>query len=146
MKGLAQNRVIRSFVMVGIALIPSILSAQNTPSQETPSISYSELIKNKESYLGKTVRLKATWIYGFEWTYLCESVCGNLPKAWVEVEYDRALKKCSTPKLGEAFNNGAQVIVLGKLEEATGQRRYGHMGAYDLKFVITCVEKFKKIF
>ena len=45
-------------------------------------------------------------------------------------------------KLGTKFDNRADVVVLGKLEEGMN----GHMGAYPLRFTISCVEKYKKIY
>ena len=146
MKAGFRESIICLFFIVGFLVAALVVDAQSEPSKRLPTVTYSELLKNKESYLGKTVRLKATWTYGFEWTYLCASICGKLEKAWVEVAYDVTQSKCSIPELGKEFDNGAEVVVQGKLEEATGQKRFGHMGAYNLQFVIICVEKFKKIY
>lgn len=39
---------------------------QNLKSNEIPTLTYSELMQNKENFPGKTVRVKAFHIYGFE--------------------------------------------------------------------------------
>ena len=111
-----------------------------------PEVSYSELVKNKNAYIGKTVRLHAVWTYGFEWTYLCDSECKNVEKAWVEIADEEEL--CNSrggvrKKLGRKYDNRADVIVLGRLDGPSG---YGHMGAYPFRFVVTCFEKYKKIY
>jgi hypothetical protein len=121
-------------------------NGQTRTSDNIPAITYDELVRNKEVYIGKSVRLTATWIYGFEWTYLCSSECQGIDRAWVNVADIGELcsgSKRKLKRLGKKFNNRAEVTVQGILRQGGG---YGHMGAYKLEFQVTCVERFKKIY
>jgi hypothetical protein len=118
-------------------------AAQTSQSEQIPTLTYSELIKNKDLYLGKTVRVKAFHIYGFEWTYLCGGDCKG-SKAWVELVGEEDLCKGSKGKLkkmSDKFDNRAEVVYVGKLSSG----RFGHMGGYIYQFTVSCVEKFKKL-
>jgi len=44
-----------------------ILLASESPA---PKIDVCELMRHPEEYNGKLVKVRATWIYGFEWSYL----------------------------------------------------------------------------
>jgi len=128
-------------------LLVLAVQAQTNQSAPVPSLSYDELILNKDAYLGKTVRLKAFWNYGFEWSSLCgESDCRNSElQTWLEFVDEDDLCKGSKAQLKKGsskhFNNGAEVVFVGKLSSG----RFGHMGAYDYQFTVSCVENFKKI-
>jgi hypothetical protein len=124
----------------------SLSVSGQTRSSKMPDMSYLELIKNKETYIGKPIRLHAIWTYGFEWTYFCDLVCNDIDMASVEIADDEAL--CNSKggirrKLGKKFDNKAEVIVQGRLDGPGG---YGHMGAFPYRFVVTCFEKYKKIY
>jgi hypothetical protein len=126
-------------------LLLFVYSAYPQKQQPMPDLNYAELIKNKDAYLGKTVRLTAVWRYGFEWTYLCTSECKDVDQTWVDVLDEDDLcpgSKGNLKKMGIRFDNTAQVVVKGKLQEGS---RYGHMGAYRFQFVISCIEKFKRL-
>jgi hypothetical protein len=140
------NKIIFSiaFVMTFMC-VHSLYGQTNKSAADISTLTYNELIENKSLYVGKTVRLKAIWTYGFEWTYLCNSECKGTQMAWVEVVDESKLCKGTgrkLKKLGTKFDNRADVVVLGKLEEGMN----GHMGAYPLRFTISCVEKYKKIY
>lgn len=119
--------------------------AQTSQSEQTPTLTYSELIKNKDLYLGKTVRVKAFHIYGFEWSFLCDEDCkSRKSETWVEFVDEWELCKGSKRKLkkgSDNFDNKAEVVYVGKLSSG----RFGHFGAYEYQFTVNCVEKFKKL-
>jgi len=134
------------FLLIPLASVTST-RGQNTPVNDIPTVTYDELIQNQGKYVDRTVRLRAIWTYGFEWTYLCADRCSkrSSDKAWVEIAKDE--EQCSTlhkqvKKLGKKFDNQADVVVVGKLLAGGG---YGHMGVYAHAFEISCIEKFKKI-
>lgn len=119
------------------------LKAQTTQKEDIPTLTYSELIQNKDLYVGKTVRVKAFHIYGFEWSFLCDSGCKERrSETWVEFEDElckgskRKLKKGS-----DNFDNKAEVIYVGKLSNGN----FGHFGAYEFQFTVSCVESYKKL-
>src|SRR5262249_35722760 len=124
---------------------PCSQSKRDTQKPGEP-VSYCQLFRNADQYpLRKPVRIAATWTYGFEWTYLSSRDCLEQPKAWVEFVDDEKLCSASKPnlkKMTDGFDNKADVIVTGELHDGGG---YGHMGAYRYKFVVTCLESYKKI-
>jgi hypothetical protein len=129
--------------LIAMWLMLFAFSAYPQKKKALPNLTYSELIRNKEEYLNKTVRLRAIWNYGYEWTYLCDSECKDLQKSWVDMLDDDDLcrgSKSKLKKMNKRFDNGAEVVVQGKLEEGNG---FGHFGIYRFQFVISCVEVFK---
>ena len=102
-------------------------------------------MQNKELCLGKTVRVKSFWIYGFEWSFLCDADCqSRKSQTWVEFVDEWNLCKGSERKLKRGtdnFDNKAEVVFIGKLSAGT----YGHFGAYKYQFTVNCVEQFKKL-
>lgn len=136
-----------------IVLFPFVVllfvgSAQSQKAQpdDIPTLTYDELIQNQVKYADKTVRLRAIWTYGFEWTYLCSDSCSNrtAERAWVEIANEA--EQCprlhkDLKRLGKKSDNQAEVVVIGKLLTGSG---YGHMGAYNHAFEISCIVKFKK--
>jgi hypothetical protein len=134
----------------GILLILLALSypcSQGERSAQKPDgpVPYCNLFRNADRYpAGKSVRVTATWTYGFEWSYLSSRDCLDQPKAWVEFVDDERLCPESKPnlkKMTHGFDNKADVIVVGELRDCGG---CGHMGAYRRKFVVTCLESYKK--
>ena len=114
--------------------------AQTNKNQNIP-INYSELIQNKDSFLGKTVRVKAFYVWGFEWEFLCGKDCKTRRnETWVEFG---ALCKGSKRKLKKGndkfLENKAEVVFEGVLSEG----HFGHQNGYKFQFTVGCVEKFK---
>lgn len=109
--------------------------------KNTPTITYSKLIRNKESYLDKNVRIKAFWIYGFEWSFLCDLDCKyREAETWVEFIDEDGLCKDSKEKLkkvSDNLDNKAEVIFVGKLYEGS----FGQFGVYPYQFKVSCIEK-----
>ena len=123
---------------------PCSQGERNVQKTEDP-VPYCDLFRNADRYpAGKPVRVAATWTYGFEWSYLSSRDCLNQPKAWVEFVDDDKLCPASKPnlkKMTHGFDDKADVIVVGELRDCGG---CGHMGAYRRKFVVTCLESYKK--
>ena len=114
----------------------------SSDTQAISSLSYCELIKSPGRYEGKLIRIKASWQFGFENTFLHDKACPERPQAWLEFVDD----KQACPKSKEnrdapgKHDKGADVTVVGRLY---GPGRYGHLGAYEFKFVVTCMEEIK---
>lgn len=117
---------------------------RNEPSgtKSIPSLSYCDLIKSHSSYDGKPVRLKASWRFGFETSFLNSRECSEQPKAWLEFVDDKDACSQSKKNRNTVGQNDkeADVTVVGKLY---GPGNYGHLGAYEYKFVVTCMENLK---
>jgi hypothetical protein len=124
-------------------------SQQQQPAEATsiPDISYCEIVGNPKLYAGKTVRVKATYEWGFEWQFLYNRECINRDhRAWVEtVNEDElcAVTRKNFKKLKDKrFTNKADVVVVGTLYDKGG---YGHLNGYKYQFVISCLESAKQI-
>jgi hypothetical protein len=115
-------------------------------SQSLAPVSYCELFRNPSRYqAGEQLRIKATWTYGFEWSYLSDGECLSDPQAMFELaDEDKlcAASKKNIKKINHEFNNRADVIVVGKLRDCGG---CGHMASYHYQFVVTCFESYKTI-
>jgi hypothetical protein len=114
----------------------------STISEEPPSIKYCALLGGADRYVGKEVRLSASWKFGFETSYLFDRKCSGRPPAWLEFAEDG--QSCPESRVNRKIpgphDNEADVTAVGKLY---GPGRYGHLGAYEYKFVVTCLEKIK---
>ena len=122
---------------------------QPVESTSIQTVSYCELVSNPKLYVGKTVRIKATYEWGFEWQFLYNRECMNREnRAWVEFVDEDDLCSGSKKKLkklkDKGFTNKADVVVIGKLSGEETGHRYGD-GGYGYQFVITCVESAKQI-
>ena len=109
-------------------------------TRKVPTLAYCALLKDATRYKSKPVRLKATWQFGFETTCLFDPACAEQPKAWLEFA-DEKLLCPETQKLRVLpgpSDKEAEVTVVGRLY---GPGRYGHLGAYEFKFVVVCLEK-----
>lgn len=107
-----------------------------------PTLGYCVLLEHASVHVGKLVRLNATWQFGFETTLLNDRTCPQQPVAWLEFADEKALcpqtrKNRSAP--GQS-DKEADVTVVGRLH---GPGRYGHLGDYQFKFVVACLEKIK---
>jgi hypothetical protein len=119
------------------------VEAQTTENKHIPALTYDELIQNKEQYLGEIVRVKAFYVWGFEWQFLCDKDCKTRRReTWAEFGY---LCKGSYRKLKKGNNkfmdNKAEVIFEGVLSEG----HFGHLNGYKFQFTVSCVEKFKLV-
>lgn len=121
------------------------VNRQRDSSSDTraiPSLRYCVLLKHPGVHKGKLIRLNATWQFGFETTLLCDRECPEQPGAWLEFADEKELcpetsKNRSAP--GQS-DKEADVTVVGRLY---GPGRYGHLGDYQFKFVVVCLEKIK---
>jgi hypothetical protein len=137
-----------TLLLLLMVIVPSLSSQRK--DQVSPSlipISYCELFGSPSRYrTGEEVRIKATWTYGFEWSYLSDRECLTEPKAMFELaDEDRlcAASKKNVKKINhKGFDNKADVIVVGMLRDCGG---CGHMSGYHYKFVVTCFESYKTI-
>jgi hypothetical protein len=111
-------------------------------AQAIASVSYCALLKSPNLYGGKLLRVKASWQFGFEVTFLHDSQCPDQPKAWLEFVDDKDACPRSKENINAPGKNdtGADVTVVGRL---FGPGRYGHLGAYEFKFVVVCMEEIK---
>lgn len=131
------------FALFLLLILAVQAQAQTNQGEQIPTLSYDELMRNKDLYLEKTVRLKAFWYYGFEYNILCgESDCKF--ETWVWFTVTETLCRGSKGNLKKASNNRnnrAEVVFHGKLSSGS----FGHLGAYRYQFTVSCVERLKRL-
>jgi hypothetical protein len=111
--------VLRSVITVVccIALLTS-----SAPQQ--PTISFCELLRHPEKYNGQLVKVRATWVYGFEWSYLHCLDCDG--RVWLNTsELDEQSEK--TVKHAPKYAGIVNIDVEGVFQ-ADGS--FGHLGGY----------------
>ena len=114
----------------------------SSDAKSIPSLSYCDLLKFHSRYDGKLVRVKASWQFWFEHSSLQDRKCPKQPAAWLSFADDKesCLKSKENRNAPGKQDKEADVTVVGRLY---GPGRYGHLGAYDYKFVVTCLEELK---
>jgi hypothetical protein len=142
---------VRPFLFLAIAGIAALIAGAARPSSsasktrtqsDTTSVTYCDLIHNPERYNGKTVRTNVTYRFGFEWAEFYCLDCWDMDhRTWVEYEHDLCAKSKKI-KDNDFRGRTVNLQVVGKFY---GAGRYGHMGAYQFKFVVDCVESAKTI-
>ena len=135
--------VLFSTLIVGSAQNP-ISKSQASSMSDIATIAYCELIRNPEKYDGKVVRTNATYRFGFEWAeFYCLDCWDGEHRTWVDYE-DELCPKSKKIKGNDLRGRTVNVQVVGKFYGA-GRMGYGHMNAYQYKFVVSCVESAKTI-
>ena len=133
------------------ALTSSFVQGQNSSSQqksstamEIPTITFCEMIQRPEAYDNKTVRVKAIYRFGFEWSELYSIDCWSREnRTWVD--FDESFESNSDSKLTKKVEgNGDKgrtvaVVFVGKFHGSGGG--YGHLSIYKYKFQVNRVEK-----
>jgi hypothetical protein len=116
--------------------------SDSTDGQALPSPSYCVLLESPKRYAGKLVRLRASWRFGFETSLLYDKGCSQQSHTWLEFADEKAL--CPQTKEKQSLlsrsDKEAEITVVGRLY---GPGRYGHLGDYQFKFVVVCLEKIK---
>jgi len=113
-------------VFIGTVLLASSASPQ-TPMK------FCELMRDSEKYNGKLVKIRATWIYGFEWSYLHCLDCDT--RVWLNTsEIDEKSEKMLKHTPGAGIVN---VDVEGVFH-AGGH--YGHLNGYKYELAAHSVD------
>jgi hypothetical protein len=114
----------------------------------TATVGFCDLVRNPETYDGRTVRVEAIHRHGFEWSELyCPECTDQKAKVWAELDdrFATSLKSSGNESLREAITgNGfkgrtVKLTAVGKFYGSGGG--YGHQGAYEFKLSIDEVEQ-----
>ena len=112
-------------------------------TSEIQTVAYCELLSNPEKYDRKIVRTTATYRFGFEWSeFYCLDCWDGKQRTWVE--YDALCENSKKIKDNGFRGRTVNVQVVGMFFGAA-RMGYGHMNAYQYKFVVQCIEKAKTI-
>ena len=118
-------------LMLGLLLAQSGETTQTRAQSE--SLELCDIVKNSESYNNKEITFRATWRYGFEWTYLYCLHC-ETEHIWVqasEEELDSVTRRVLTSKPKGA---GIVNVTLTGVFKTGG--RYGHQSGYRHEFIV----------
>ncbi len=135
-----------AFLILLLLLVPGHSQNKSATPDNIPTVSYCELVRNPRSYADTLVRVRATWVYGFEITALYDIACLDRDnRAWFETLDEDKLCSASKKNFNKLKKEGfakADVIVVGKLYSG---ERFGHLNGYNYKFVVSCLESAKQI-
>jgi hypothetical protein len=110
-------------------IVVPVLLAASTPQ---PTLRFCDLVRNPAEYNGKTVTVRATYRYGFEWEELYCLDCLDKGKAWLEVPSD--LDDASVKALRRG-PKGAGIVNLTVQGIFISGGHFGHQNFYRYKFV-----------
>ena len=111
--------VLRTFVTAFSCIL--LLASSASPQSQ---MNFCELMLYPETYNGKTVKVRATWIYGYEWSYLHCLGCDG--RVWLNTsELDEQSEKTvkHTPKYAAMVNVDVEGVF-----QAGGS--FGHQNGY----------------
>ena len=117
-----------------------------TKMEKSQAVSFCQLFKESDSYLGKLVRIKVVWRLGHSFSYIYDPECEQRPSAWITFDREENLCEGTGNKLkglNKEFYNETELVAVGRLQRCVGG--CGHSSAEDYKFVVTCLEEAKSI-
>ena len=121
----------------------SAIIPQTLQQEEIPTVTYCDLVRDIEKYKDKTVRLRAIYRFGFEWSNIYCLECLGIESSSTWLDFADEMCDGSKKIKGNGFaGRTVRVQVIGKF--FTGGS-YGQLGDAPNKFVVSCVEKVKTI-
>lgn len=126
------------FVLV---LVFSVLAQkENGSKDQIQTVSFCEVLKNPQNFDQKSIRIKAIYRYGFEWSELYCLDCRDKGLVWLDFEdsFD-SLTKSKVRKNIKWSEKGrtVNIIAIGKFYT---NGKFGHLGGYPYKFVAEYIE------
>lgn len=142
-----KNVILKNTILLVLAFIvfgqQSTILSQTSPQSEIPTVTFCDLVRDKEQYKDKTVRLRTVYRFGFEWSDIYCLECLGIEKSLTWLEF--ADEMCDGSKKIKGNGDAGKTVkvqVVGKFLTDGG---FGHLGGYPNKFVVSCVEKVKTI-
>lgn len=116
---------------LGLALLLVLFPVAGRTSES--QISFCELVSHPESYNAKEVTVRATYVYGYEWSFLYCLSCRDKGRAWLDIS-GNALDDASVKALKERPKGAGivNVTVRGMFIKCDG---CGHQNGYPFKLV-----------
>lgn len=93
------------------------------PASPQSSMKFCELMRDPELYSGKVVKVRATWIYGYEWSYLHCLDCDG--RVWLDTS---ELDEQSEKTVRHTPNAGIVNVDVEGVFQAGGS--FGHLNGY----------------
>lgn len=118
---------------------PTQRSIAQSKTTNIESVNLCDLIKNPTIYSDKTIRIKATYRYGAEWSELYCSNCWNGRNGRIWVDFDKSFEENTNSKVAKNLEDAGEigrtvnVDFIGRL--VSSDKKNGHMSAYQFKFI-----------
>ena len=112
-------------------LFTTVAFSQNT-------VGLCELLRNPKAYNGKEVVVRATYQYGFEWSYLYCLDCLEKGKTWLQIDDD--LDNASAKSL-RRLPKGSGIVTLTVQGVFVTGSTYGHLNSYRYQLVAKKIGK-----
>ena len=106
--------------------------ASSEYADKASTVSFCDLASDPERYNGKEVTVRATYKYGFEWSYLYCLTCLDKGKAWLEIPHD--IDESST-KVLKRKPKGAGIVNVTVRGIFIKCGHCGHQNGYPFNFV-----------
>ena len=128
--------MIHSFfrLFLGIAFLCGAACSCFGQESIPPRVSFCELLNNPERYNMKEVTVRATYKYGYEWSYLYCLTCVDKGRVWLEFPFNLDASATKALKRGPKGAGTINVTVQGTFIKCGS---CGHQGGYPFKFVGT---------
>jgi len=97
-----------------------------------PTVSFCEVLNNPEIYNMKEVTVRATYKYGYEWSYLYCSSCADKGRVWLEFPFNLDASAIKALKHGPKGAGTVNVTVQGTFTKCGS---CGHLNGYRFKIV-----------
>jgi hypothetical protein len=97
-----------------------------------PTVPFCELLNNPERYNRTEVTIRATYKYGYEWSYLYCLTCLDKGKVWLEFPFDLDASATKALKRGPKRAGTVNVTLQGTFIKCGN---CGHEGGYPFLFV-----------
>jgi hypothetical protein len=100
-------------------------------------VSFCDLVRDAGKYSGKTVEVRATYRYGFEWQELYCISCLDKGKAWLELPSD---PDEASRKAWKRLPKGAGIVNLTVTGVFMSGGHFGHLNGYPHEFIADSVK------
>jgi hypothetical protein len=111
-----------------------------TTSQDILNVSLCELIQSSEKFEQKTVRLKAVYRYGFEWSEFYSLKCETQKRVWVDGEQSKCENADRFDEMDFAGMGGRTFGVVAIGQFTAEIKRTGNNSGFDYSFKVKCFE------
>jgi hypothetical protein len=112
-----------NFLRVSIIALCSLVFLASSASPQS-STSLCELIQHPEKYNGQLVKIRATWVYGFEWSYVHCLDCDS--RVWLDTsDLDEQSQKAI-----KHIPKGAGIVNIDVEGVFRAGDSFGHLGGY----------------
>jgi hypothetical protein len=124
-----------------IVLTLGVSGSGNT--QEPILVRFCDLVKNSHQYSGNSIKVRATYQYGFEWSFLYCLDCKDQEKIWLDLPIDL---EDSSEKVLKRLPKGGGIVNITLHGVFEGPGSYGHLNGYKYRFTADKVENMAVVY